>query len=187
MCGVVGRLVWEKGYREVFEAASRARDPSRLACTSSSSGRPTTAKDDAITETDIDRAERDGGIRFLGQRDDVEDLYPAMDLYVLASYREGFPRSAMEAAAMGLPLVVTDVRGCRQVVDDGVTGTLVPVGDSRALADAVAAIAADDAGRAAMGKAGREKAIREFDDRKVIDITLGVYEQLLGPPPAVTP
>ncbi len=186
VCGVVGRLVWEKGYREVFEAASRLRSIAphvHIVVI----GPSDTAKEDAITETDIARAERDGGIRFLGLRDDVEDLYPAMDLYVLASYREGFPRSAMEAAAMGLPLVVTDVRGCRQVVDDGVTGTLVPVGDSRALADAVAAIAADDAGRAAMGRAGRQKAIREFDDRKVIDITLGVYEQLLGPPPAVTP
>ena len=63
------------------------------------------------------RAEREGGVHFLGMRNDVEDLYAAMDLYVLASYREGFPRSAMEAAATGLPLVVTDVRGSRQIVD----------------------------------------------------------------------
>ena len=119
-------------------------------------------------------------------RDDVEDLYAAMDLYVLASYREGFPRSAMEAAAMGLPLVVTDIRGCRQVVDDGVTGRLVPVGDAGALADAVAAIAGRRRGPARWGVPGRVKATREFDDRKVIDITLGVYERLLGTRPAVT-
>jgi glycosyltransferase involved in cell wall biosynthesis len=184
VCGVVGRLVWEKGYREVFEAASRLRAIAPRVHVVVV-GPSDTAKEDAITEVDIARAERDGGIRFLGLRDDVEDLYPAMDLYVLASYREGFPRSAMEAAAMGLPLVVTDVRGCRQVVDDGVSGRLVPVGDAVALADAVAAIAADDAGRAAMGRAGRAKALREFDDRRVIDITLEVYERLLGPPSAV--
>jgi glycosyltransferase involved in cell wall biosynthesis len=178
--GVVGRLVWEKGYREVFEAATRLRTLAPRVHVVVI-GPSDTAKEDAITLKDIAHAERDGGIRFLGMRDDVEDLYPAMDLYVLASYREGFPRSAMEAAAMGRPLVVTDVRGCRQVVDDGVTGTLVPVGDARALADAIAAIAGDNATRLAMGRAGRAKALREFDDRKVIDITLGVYRQILGP------
>ena len=71
------------------------------------------------------------------------------------------------------------------MVDDGVTGTLVPVGDAVAIADAVAALAEDGARRTAMGAAGRAKALREFDDRKVIDITLGVYEQLLGTRPAV--
>lgn len=185
VCGVVGRLVWEKGYREIFAAAARLRTLAprvRVVVI----GPTDAAKDDAITTADLDRAATDGGIRFLGMRDDLEDLYAAMDLYVLASYREGFPRSAMEAAAMGLPLVVTDIRGCRQVVDDGVTGRLVPVGDAAAIADAVAAIATDDATRVAMGRAGREKAQREFDDRKVIDITLGVYERLLGKRPAVT-
>jgi glycosyltransferase involved in cell wall biosynthesis len=67
-----------------------------------------------------------------------------------------------------------------------VTGSLVPVRDAAALAGAVAAIAGDDAGRAAMGRAGSAKAHREFDDRTVIDITLGVYEHLLGTRPAVT-
>jgi glycosyltransferase involved in cell wall biosynthesis len=184
VCGVVGRLVWEKGYREVFEAAVRLRTLAPRVHVVVI-GPSDAAKEDAITESDIARAARDGGITFLGLRDDVEDLYAAMDLYVLASYREGFPRSAMEAAAMGRALVVTDVRGCRQVVDDGVTGRLVPVGDAGALADAIAALATDDAGRAAMGRAGRAKAEREFDDRRVIDITLGVYEQLLGARPAV--
>jgi glycosyltransferase involved in cell wall biosynthesis len=66
-----------------------------------------------------------------------------------------------------------------------VTGRLVPVRDAIAMADAIAAIAADPVARAAMGRAGREKARREFDDRKVIDITLAVYEQLLGTRPEV--
>jgi glycosyltransferase involved in cell wall biosynthesis len=185
VCGVVGRLVWEKGYREVFDAAQRLRTLApRVRVVVVGPSEPT--KEDGITADDIARAEREGGIRFLGMRDDLEDLYAAMDLYVLASYREGFPRSAMEAAALGRPLVVTNVRGCRQVVDDGVTGRLVPVHDAGALADAVAAIAADDNLRFAMGRAGREKAVREFDEQTPIDITLGVYEQLLGPRSAVT-
>ena len=113
-------------------------------------------------------------------RDDVEQLYAAMDLYVLATFREGFPRSAMEAAAMGLPLVLTDIRGCRQVVDNGVNGVLVPARDSRALADAIAALARDPSLRQRMGRASSEKAQREFDQQQVIDITLEVYDRFLA-------
>lgn len=184
VCGVVGRLVWEKGYREVFDAAARLRTLApRVHVVVVGPSEP--AKEDAVTADDVARAERDGDVRFLGMRDDLEGLYAAMDLYVLASHREGFPRSAMEAAAMGRPLVVTDVRGCRQVVDDGINGRLVPVRDAAALADAVAAMAADDAGRIRMGLAGRVKAAREFDEQQSIDITLDVYAQLLGPRAAV--
>ena len=84
---------------------------------------------------------------------------------------------------MGLPLVATDIRGCRQVVDDGVTGTLVPVRDAGAIADAVAATRRRRRRRGRRwARPGAAKAHREFDDRKVIDITLGVYERLLGTP-----
>jgi glycosyltransferase involved in cell wall biosynthesis len=103
-----------------------------------------------------------------------------MDVYVLASHREGFPRSAMEAAAMGLPIVATDIRGCRQVVDDGITGLLVPAVAPRPLADAVGRLVADANARRVMGKAAREKALAEFDDRRQIEITLRVYERLLA-------
>jgi glycosyltransferase involved in cell wall biosynthesis len=113
-------------------------------------------------------------------RNDVDELYAAMDVYVLASHREGFPRSAMEAAATGLPLVVSDVRGSRQIVDDGITGTVVAIGDAIALADAVAAIAEDETARQAMGRAARARAEREFDERAVIERTLGVYQRLMS-------
>ena len=184
VCGVVGRLVWEKGYREVFEAAVRlrARAPNVRVVVA---GPDDPEKADAITRDDMARAEREGGVRFLGMRDDVEDLYAAMDLYVLASHREGFPRSAMEAAATGLPLVVTDVRGSRQIVDQGVTGTVIPIGDTVALTDAVAAIAGDDPRRRAMGKAACAKAELEFDEQQVIDGTLALYERLLAAQPTV--
>jgi glycosyltransferase involved in cell wall biosynthesis len=63
------------------------------------------------------------GVRLVGFSDRPERYYAAADLFVLASHREGFPRAAMEASAMGLPVIATDIRGCRQVVDDGVTGS----------------------------------------------------------------
>jgi glycosyltransferase involved in cell wall biosynthesis len=178
VCGAVGRLVWEKGYRELFaaSAALRERRPELKVVIV---GPSDPDKADSVTQVDIDAATRDSGVRFLGHRDDVEDLYAAFDIYVLASHREGFPRSAMEAAAMGLPIVATDIRGCRQVVDDGRTGLLVARRDAGALTAAIDALAGDRDRRARMGSAAREKARREFDQQRVIDVTLGVYDDLL--------
>lgn len=177
--GLVGRLVAEKGYREVFAAAA-ALQHTHPAARFVVVGPPDLDKADAITQDELDRAAEDSGVIFLGMREDVERLYPAFDLYVLASHREGFPRSAMEAAAMGLPLVATDIRGCRQVVDHGRTGLLVPVGDSRALTEAIARLADDADLRTAMGEASTRKAVAEFDDRRQIEITLEVYERALA-------
>lgn len=178
VCGLVGRLVAEKGYREVFEAARilRERAPNvRFAII----GPDETSKGDAIAPHEKSAA-RDAGVFFLGQQTDVEAWYPAFDIYVLASYREGFPRSAMEAAAMGLPIIATDIRGCRQVVEHEVTGLLVPPKDAAALASAVGALAADAGRRSAMGAAAAAKALRDFDHRRVIDITLDTYRELLA-------
>ena len=116
-----------------------------------------------------------GGVVLLGHRDDVDRLLGAFDLFVLASHREGQPRAAMEAAASGLPIVATDVRGCRQVVDDGTTGLLVPVADVGALRAAICALAASPDRRRAMGAAGRAKAEREFDEREVVRRVMDAY------------
>jgi glycosyltransferase involved in cell wall biosynthesis len=179
LVGLVGRLVAEKGYREVFEAARRLRGGHpgvRFVVVG-----PTDAdKSDAISQADLEHASRDLGVVFLGMRSDVERLYAAMDLYVLASHREGFPRSAMEAAAMGLPVLATDVRGCRQVVDHGRTGLLLPVAAPDALAAAIGALALAPDERRRMGRAGRRKARHEFDVERQTQITLGVYEALLA-------
>jgi glycosyltransferase involved in cell wall biosynthesis len=176
--GVVGRLVHEKGYREIIQAAAQLRDR-RPALRFAVIGPEEPEKRRSVSSAER-AAAADAGVRFLGRRDDVERLYRGMDIYVLASYREGFPRSAMEAAAMRLPIVATGVRGCRQVVDSGVTGLLVPMRDSRALADAIGALAVDPERRVRMGVAGREKALREFDQQRCIDVTLAVYRRLIA-------
>jgi glycosyltransferase involved in cell wall biosynthesis len=135
-------------------------------------------KPDAVPEISKREAEA-CGVSFLGERRDVEDLYSSFDLYVLASHREGVPRSAMEAAATGLPIVATNIRGCRQVVEDGGTGRLVPLGDISALTQAILELSRDADLRARLGRAGIEKARREFDERRVIAITLAAYACLL--------
>jgi glycosyltransferase involved in cell wall biosynthesis len=177
VCGVVGRLVWEKGYREVFDAARQLR--SRVPGLHFVVVGPTDAdKSDGITEADLAAAARGANLRFLGLRHDVDECYTAFDLFALASHREGFPRAAMEAAALGLPVVATDIRGCRQVVDDHVNGILVPPRDAVRLASAIEAVATDAALRERMGEAGRAKAHADFDQQRCIDITLATYADL---------
>jgi glycosyltransferase involved in cell wall biosynthesis len=167
---MVGRLVAEKGYPELFAAARLLGEGYTVVCV----GPDDPDKSDALPRAAVAEAER-AGVRFLGLRDDVEDLYRGADVFVLPSHREGFPRAAMEAAASGLPVVATDVRGCRQVVDDGVTGALVPLGSPEALAAAVRALGDDPTRRATQGTAGATRARAEFDERRVVERVLAAY------------
>jgi glycosyltransferase involved in cell wall biosynthesis len=177
--GLVGRLVREKGYPEVFDAARRLRR-SHPHVRFLVAGPHDPDKADAVSEGELHRAADEAGVVFLGMRDDVERLYAGMDLYLLASHREGFPRAAMEAAAMALPVIATDIRGCRQVVDHERTGLLVPVRDVGGIVAAVERLAEDAGLRAQYGAAAHEKALAEFDDQQQIARTLALYDRLLG-------
>jgi len=167
--GLVARLVAEKGIPELIEAVERLGPPFRLLLV----GPHDPEKADALAPALLRRATVSGAI-LTGHREDVDCLYAAMDVFCLPSHREGFPRAAMEAAASGLPVVATDIRGCRQVVDHGVTGALVPVGDPGALADALRRYG-DGEVRAAQGDAARAKAIAAFDERAVVERALASY------------
>ena len=177
--GAVGRLVWEKGLREVFAAAEQLRRtaPDVLVV---AIGPLDPEKGDGLTAADLDQITATSGVHFAGERHDMEVVYAALDAYVLASHREGFPRSAMEASALGTPVIATDIRGCRQVVDHEVTGVLFPVGDATALATAIARVAGDPDLRARYGAAARSKAQVDFDQRTQIDLTLATYAHLLA-------
>ena len=168
--GAVGRLVAEKGYPELFAAARRLDPQVRLVVV----GGADPEKSDAVAAGAIEDATA-GGVVFLGHRHDVDRLLGAFDVFVLASHREGQPRAAMEAAATGLPVVATDIRGCRQVVDDGVTGLLVPVGDVKALAAALSSLVADGERRQTMGAAAAALARRSFDEREVVRRVMRCY------------
>jgi glycosyltransferase involved in cell wall biosynthesis len=178
--GAVGRLVREKGYLELFEAA-RLLAPGHPELRWIVVGPTDLDKGDPLTEEDL-RAAEDDGVRFLGRRDDPERLYQAMDVYVLASYREGWPRSAMEATACGVPVVATDIRGCRQVIDDEVTGLLVPPRDATELALAVGALVVDGERRRALSSAASRRSAR-FDQRLIIDLTVSAYAGANGHKP----
>lgn len=177
--GMVGRLVWEKGYREFFDAIERLRSAGSGTFEFVVIGPSEPGKAGAVDEATLDRI-KSRGVHVLDARPDLENVYPAFDIFVLPSYREGFPRAAMEASAMGVPVVASNIRGCRQVVAEGLTGRLVPVREALPLADAIAELAASKSLRTAMGRAGVRRAAERFDQRHVIDTTLDVYAGLLA-------
>jgi glycosyltransferase involved in cell wall biosynthesis len=170
--GTVGRLVEEKGYPELVEAVSGLPGV-RLVVVGGHDPDKADALDPSVLE-----AAGQAGVTFLGHRPDVDRLLGCFDVFVLASHREGVPRAAMEAAASGLPVVATDIRGCRQVVEHGVTGLLVPVRDSSALRGAIEALAGDPARRHTMARAAVAKARREFDERDVVQRVMDCYRQV---------
>jgi glycosyltransferase involved in cell wall biosynthesis len=176
--GFVGRLVAEKGINELFSAARAIRDrvpAARFLLV----GMLDPEKPDHVTPDAANRVGLGEACVFTGFRQDMPELYGAMDVFVLPSHREGFPRAPMEASAMKVPCVVTDVRGCRQAVTHGRNGFLVPVGDAAALAESVLALLADPDLARRLGEEGRCRALVEFDERRVFATVLGEYERLL--------
>jgi glycosyltransferase involved in cell wall biosynthesis len=175
--GTVARLVAEKGYRELFEAASRVRashpNVRFLAVGPSDPDKP-----DAIGEAEMDRAR--SSVIFTGQREDVPSLLGLMDVFVLPSWREGLPQAAIEAAAAGKPLVLTDIRGCREVARHGIEGLLVPPRNPARLAEAIDRLVNDAELRSRMGAAARTRAVERFDESKVLDLVVAQYRALLA-------
>jgi glycosyltransferase involved in cell wall biosynthesis/ribosomal protein S18 acetylase RimI-like enzyme len=183
--GTVGRLVAEKGYRQLFAAAREIRRRRGEVCFLAIGGTDLHKKD-AISEEELERARRD--VTFTGWREDVRDLLALMDVFVLASWREGMPRSAIEAAAMARPLVLTDIRGCREVARHGKEAILVPPQEHIPLALAIDRLLGDRALRERLGAAARTRAVERFDERRVVAIVLDRYRELLSrrgirPPP----
>ena len=177
--GIVGRLVWEKGYDEFFRAVEILRKRFATAQVEFVVLGPSEPGPGAVDQATLDRMTHEHGVYFLGERRDVSTVLSMMDVFVLPSYREGFPRAAMEASAMGIPVVATDIRGCRQVVEHGETGLLVGVRKPHHLALSIERLLQSRDLRDNMGRAARTKALAEFDQQKVIEKTLQVYADLL--------
>ncbi|MEX0834400.1 MAG: glycosyltransferase family 4 protein [Actinomycetota bacterium] len=176
--GTVGRLVKEKGYSEFFECARIIRER-RDDVTFVAVGPQEPSKSDRLSQEDLEHARR-AGVVIHGEGRDMPAIQAAFDIFVLASHREGVPRSAIEASAMGKPVVTTNIRGAREVVVDGVTGVLVPPRESQALARVVGKLVEDEALSRRLGEAGRERAAERFDEDQVIERTLSVYRGLLA-------
>ena len=159
---LIARLLWDKGVQEYVDAArivKRSHPEARFQIL----GFADVDNRTAVPRATLDRWVSEGLIDHLGATDDVRPFIAASDCVVLPSYREGLPRSLLEASAMARPIVATDVPGVRDAVDDRVTGLLCAVRSAPALAEAMLAmIALSPAERGAMGQAGRARVERGF-------------------------
>jgi glycosyltransferase involved in cell wall biosynthesis len=165
---LVARLIWDKGVGEYVEAARRLHRDG-VSARFQLGGFLDVKNRTAISRADVDSWIRDGTIEYLGAADDVRPWMAEADCVVLPSYREGTPRSLLEAASMALPIVTTDAPGCRNVVQDGVNGFLCRARDAADLANklrTMAELSPDQ--REAMGRASRAKMVEEYDERIVL-------------------
>jgi glycosyltransferase involved in cell wall biosynthesis len=176
---LVSRMLWDKGVGEFVGAAqllkNRGVEGRFVLVGDSDSENPNGVPRPALMEWDRQRA-----IEWWGRRDNMAETYGQVSIACLPSYREGLPKSLLEAAACGLPIVTTDVPGCREVVRQGENGLLVPVKSTVELADALQALIENQELREKMGIRGREIALNEFAEKKVVDQTMAVYGELFG-------
>lgn len=175
------RLLWDKGVREYVDAA-RSLLRQGVKAEFLLAGRPDPGNPASVSQGIIDGWDREGTVRALGHVEGMRELLHDVDLVVLPSYREGTPTILVEAAACGLPIVASDVPGCREVVTHGENGFLVPPRDSASLAISIRLLIHQPETRARMGAAGRKKMLAEFDERIVISQTLDVYRELVDVP-----
>lgn len=170
---LVGRTLWDKGIREYARAAEivREKHPEAvcLLVGGTDRGNPSSAPEEWLNTQ---------AFRWLGHRSDVKELMALSDVVVLPSYREGVPRTLLEASAMGKPMVATDAIGCREVVTHDLNGFLVPLYAGDALGEAVCRLLDDPSLRKRLGTAARKRAVEEFDVKIVIRQYLAAYREL---------
>lgn len=162
LVGTVGRRVPEKGDAEFRAAAAALHERARFVWVGPA--------DHAVAAP-----EDDPHVTYPGELTDMPAVYSAFDVFVLASYREGFSRAAMEAAACGVPMILTDIRGCREIGSDGEHLLLVPPGDSTALVEALRRLLGEKRLRGSLGAAAQARAVQTFDQRGVAAMSFETY------------
>lgn len=173
------RLLKDKGVREFVETARILRTRG-VGARFWLVGAPDPGNPTSITEDEVSSWHAQGWVEALGQRSDIAEIFAQSHVVVLPSYREGLPKTLIEAAACGRAVVTTDTPGCRDAIVPGETGLLVPPRDAPALADAIQSLLENPERRRQMGAAGRRLAEREFGIEKVVDAHLAIYNELLA-------
>jgi glycosyltransferase involved in cell wall biosynthesis len=180
--GMIGRMVAEKGFGEFFDAASEVARQAPNVYFLVIGGYLASERDAGIG-AHLQRAQAALGPRLIlaGVRGDMPDLFAAMDVFTLPSYREGMPRTIIEAMHMARAVVATDIRGSREEVVPEVTGLLVPTRDARALEAAFLRLVNDAPLRQRMGEAGRQRALQLYDEAKVVQKQIAAIRAQLPP------
>lgn len=178
---LIARLLRDKGICEYVEAARALRAEHREV-RFQLMGPLDPGNRSAIRQAELERWIADGVIEYLGPSEDVRPHIAAASVIVLPSYREGLPRALLEGAAMGRPLVATDVPGCREVVEHGTNGFLCEAKSAGSLAKAMAALIGMAGGeRARMGLAARRRVEERFSEERVVEAYLAALKALVPP------
>ena len=174
---LASRLLIDKGVREFVHAAelvNKTKVRARFVLV----GEIDKFNPASIQEQELSTWKENGLVELLGYRNDMENVLSNATIVVLPSYREGFPKILVEAASCGRAIITTDVPGCRDAIEKDVTGLLVPVRNARILAKAVSELLSDPGLCKKMGVAGRERAERLFDIKKIVKEHIDIYKQL---------
>lgn len=177
---VVCRMIREKG---IYEAVDALRDLKNRGARTRLwlVGDPDTENPSGVSPEILRRWDREGTVEWLGHQSDIAAIWARAHIAALPTYyREGIPKSLIEAAACGRPIVTTDMPGCRDLVTDGENGLLVPPRDAAALADALERLIDSPETRRRMGAAGREAVERLYTEEKVVQATLDLYDRALA-------
>lgn len=181
----VGRMLDDKGVRTLM-AAHRIVRESDTRCDLLLAGTPDPANPASIPQLEVAAWGREPGVTWLGQVADISTVWQRAHIAVLPSRREGLPKSLLEAAACGRPLIATDVPGCREIVIHEKTGLLVPVDDAQALADAIVRLARSSSLRIRLGVAARRLVDERFSADLIGKATVALYRRLLDQHPSGT-
>jgi glycosyltransferase involved in cell wall biosynthesis len=176
---VVARMLVSKGIAETVAAVVRARDRG-AAVELHLFGAPDPSNRRAILEADLRQWASQPGIHWHGATVDIARIWAEHHAAILLSYREGLPRSLVEAAAAGRPIIASDVTGCREVIRNEIEGLLVPLGDIDAAADALVRLARDAVLRARLGAAARRRFLERFTEESVERTAAALYRSLLA-------
>lgn len=176
---LMARMLWDKGVGEFVEAARQLRSEG-ITARFILVGAPDLGNPAAIPNEQLQAWHADGVIEWLGHQTDIPTVLASSHIVCLPSYREGLPKSLIEALAAGKPVVTTDVPGCREVVHNGDNGILVPPRNVHALVTALSQILSNPKLRAQFGSRGRVRAETEFASHLIIKLTLSLYEELLS-------
>jgi len=173
------RMLWDKGVGEFVDAARLLRQrgvQARFVL----AGEPDAENPASVPEHQLDDWKREGAVECWGRCENMPQVYAQSHIVCLPSYREGLPKSLLEAASCARAIVTTDVPGCREVVLEGDNGLLVESRNATALADALGKLLADKALRQRMGYRGRERVLQEFSQESIIERVLAIYREVLS-------
>jgi len=176
----VARLIREKGVLEFCQAARILKEKYKDQVHFVVIGDIDRGNPSCLSWDDLEEFRNTGIVQFTGHMDEPQPYFAASDIYCLPSYREGLPVTVLEAMASGLPVVTTNSPGCRETIDEGISGFLVPVRDVNSLVDRLERLIQDPALRERLGRAAREKSVREFSVEKIVDQHIDLYRNVFA-------